>query len=114
MPRRFFVVLAALWMVAMTARLYPQFKDAIRVDGRLSTVADYVADACGDRVGPASVTCVGMHGAQAQRLLQREQAKSVFAIIAPLLGYLLVSGAALAWAAWRRRIGGRRGIFPTL
>ncbi len=96
----------------MTARLYPQFKDAIRVDGRVTTVADYLADVCGERVGPPAVTCLAERGAQAQRLLRREQGKSIFAIMAPLLGYLLIYvPVRRVWRAARPRR--RRGIFPT-
>ena len=37
----FFV--AVLWMVGMTWRLYPQFSDAIRVDGRVTTVEPIIS-----------------------------------------------------------------------
>ncbi|HUK60206.1 MAG TPA: hypothetical protein VLV50_13330 [Stellaceae bacterium] len=86
---RLALALAALWMVAMTWRIYPQFGDAIRVDGRLTTVTSYLADRCSQRVGPAAVTCLGEGGEEAQRLLRQEQAKSVLFILAPLLFYVL-------------------------
>jgi hypothetical protein len=85
---RLALALAALWMLAMTWRLYPQFGDAIRVDGRLTTVASYLSDRCGQRVGPAAVTCLAEGGEEAQLLLRQEQAKSVLFILAPLLVYV--------------------------
>ena len=94
MPSRLFLAFAVLWMVAMTWRLYPQFKDTIRVDGRLATVSDYLADTCGQRVGPGAATCFAETGEQAQLMLRSEQGKSILIIIAPLLGYLLCSGTA--------------------
>ena len=87
---RLFLVLAALWMLAMTARLYPQFGDRIRVDGRLTTVASYLEESCAQRVGPAAVTCFAERGEEAQLLLRHEQGKSILFIIAPLLFYFLV------------------------
>jgi hypothetical protein len=90
-PRtRLFLVLAAVWMVAMTWRLYPQFGNAIRVDGRLTTVARYIDDSCGQRVGPAAATCLAESGEKAQLLLRREQARSVLLILAPLLVYGII------------------------
>ncbi len=92
MPRaslRLFLTLAALWMLAMTWRLYPQFGDTIRVEGRLTIVSSYLSERCGQRVGPAAVTCLAEGGEAAQLLLRQEQAKSVLFILAPLLFYLL-------------------------
>jgi len=92
MPRftpRLFLVLAGLWMLAMTWRLYAQFGDTIRVEGRLTSVSSYLADRCGQRVGPAAATCLAEAGEEAQLLLRQEQAKSVLFIVAPLLFYLL-------------------------
>jgi hypothetical protein len=82
-------VLVVAWMAVMTWRIYPQFGDAVRVDGRLTTVDDYIADACGERVGPAAETCLAEAHETAQRLLRREQGKSVLLIEAPLFAYLL-------------------------
>jgi hypothetical protein len=87
---RYFVVLAVVWMVAMTWHIYPQFKDAVRVDGRLMTAGEYVEETCGQRIGPAAVTCLAEAREQAQQLLRREQGKSVLLIEAPLLGYLVI------------------------
>ena len=86
---RYFLVFALVWMLVMTWRLYPQFKDAVRVDGRITTVDDYIAETCGERVGPAAVTCLAETRAAAQRLLHREQGKSILLIDAPLVAYLL-------------------------
>jgi hypothetical protein len=87
---RLFLVLAALWMLAMTARLYPEFGDRIRVDGRPTTVASYLEEACAQRVGPAAVTCFAERGEEAQLLLRQEQGKSILFVIAPLLIYFVV------------------------
>ena len=97
--RRYLLAVAVLWMLAMTWRLYPQFKDAVRVDGRLTTVAGYVQDMCRERLGPAAATCLAESGEEAQRLLRREQGKSVLFVVAPLLLYL----AALALLGLYRR-----------
>jgi hypothetical protein len=87
---RYFLILATVWLIAMTWRIYPQFKDAVRVDGRLMTVGDYIEDACGQRVGPGAATCLAEARETAQQLLRREQGKSVLLIEAPLLGFLLI------------------------
>lgn len=93
-------VLVVAWMAVMTWRLYPQFKDAVRVDGRLTTMADYIDETCGERVGPAAETCLAEAHETAQRLLRREQGKSVLLIEAPLFAYLAVYVPILLW---RRR-----------
>ena len=82
-------LLVVAWMAVMTWRLYPHFKDAVRVDGRLSTVGDYIDETCGERVGPAAETCLAETRETAQRLLRREQGKSVLLIEAPLFAYLI-------------------------
>ncbi len=96
----YLVAIVIAWMAVMTWRIYPQFKDAVRVDGRLTTVDDYIDDACGERVGPAAETCFAEARETAQRLLRREQGKSVLLIEAPLFAYLLLY---LPVALWRRR-----------
>jgi hypothetical protein len=96
----YFVVMVIAWMAVMTWRIYPQFKDTVRVDGRLTTVDDYISDACGERVGPGAETCLAEAHETAQRLLRREQGKSVLLIEAPLLGYLLFY---VPLALWRSR-----------
>jgi hypothetical protein len=97
---RYYVLLAIVWMIVMTWRIYPQFKDAVRIDGRLTTVDDYVDGTCGERVGPAAATCYAEIREEAQRLLRREQGKSILLIEAPVLGYLVVY---LPIALWRNQ-----------
>lgn len=86
----YLMLAAILWMAAMTVRLYPQFSDAIRVDGRVTTVAAYLADACGERAGPLATSCRQAAQPRAQHLLRREQAKSILLIEAPVLGYFFL------------------------
>lgn len=86
---RYFLVFALVWLVAMTWRLHPQFKDAVRVDGRVTTVEGYIVETCSERVGPAAATCLAESRAAAQRLLRHEQGKSILLIVAPLVLYLL-------------------------
>ena len=99
----YLVLVVIAWMAVMTWRIYPQFKDAVRVDGRLTTVDDYIDDACGERVGPAAETCLAEAHETAQRLLRREQGKSVLLIEAPLLGYLLVYWPIALWRGRREK-----------
>ena len=109
-PSRLFLLLAGVWMLAMTWRIYPQFGDTIRVDGRLATVADFIGDVCGERVGPAASTCIDETGEEAQLRLRQEQGKSVLVILAPLLFYVV-----LWWPArlLRERLCGRRRDAPS-
>jgi hypothetical protein len=88
---RYFLLLAVVWMVAMTWRIYPQYGDGLRIDGRVTTVEDYVNDTCSQRVGPAAQTCLAEASGEAQNLLQAEQGKSVLLISAPILLYFLVT-----------------------
>jgi hypothetical protein len=87
---RYFIVVAAVWIMAMTWRIYPQFKDALRIDGRVITFADYVDETCGQRIGPNAKSCVEEAWATGRREVARERGKSVLLIAAPLLGYLLL------------------------
>jgi hypothetical protein len=100
---RIFLLLATVWLVAMTWRLYPQFGDAVRADGRVTTVEDYIDEACSQRVGPAAQTCLAEATANAQLKLRHEQGKSILLIVAPLGLYLL----ALAGATIRPRRAAR-------
>jgi hypothetical protein len=84
-----FFLVAGLWMLAMTARLYPQFGDTIRVGGHLTSVESYLGDRCGQRVGPAVAACLAESGKEARLLLRQEQAKSILFIVGPILFYLL-------------------------
>jgi hypothetical protein len=104
---RYFALLAFAWMIAMTWRIYPQFKDAVRVDGRLTTVQDYIENTCGERVGPAAATCLAESRETAQRLLRREQGNSILLIVAPIFGYLAIY---LPAASWHRRRGAARTL----
>lgn len=99
---RYFALFALVWVIAMMWRIYPQFKDAVRVDGRLTTVDDYIDGICGERVGPAAATCLAETREEAQRLLRHEQGKSILLIEAPILGYLLIYLPVALWLGQRR------------
>jgi hypothetical protein len=112
---RYFLLLAAVWVIAMTWRIYPQFGDGLRIDGRLITVEDYVDDSCTQRVGPAAQTCLAEAAGEAQILLGREQGKSILLISAPILLYLLAYlPMCLAGAATERRPGRNRAALFAL
>lgn len=74
----------------MTWRIYPQFKDTLRLDGRVTSFADYVEATCGQRIGPAAASCLAEARITGHRLVASEQARSLLLIEAPLLGYLLL------------------------
>ncbi|MGH7015036.1 MAG: hypothetical protein ACREEL_12930 [Stellaceae bacterium] len=101
-PRRrrasvYVVLLIAAWTAAITARLAPQFDTALRIDGRVTTVDDYIADRCGERLGPAAESCLAAAHRKAQIQLRREQARTVLMIVAPAVLYsiyLLLAGVA--------------------
>jgi len=86
----YFIVLSAVWVIAMTWRLYPQFGDTLRLNGRLMSFAAYVEESCGQRIGPAAASCRAEAQVTGRRLVASEQGKSVLLIEAPLLVYLLV------------------------
>lgn len=94
---RYIALFAVLWLIVLSWRIYPQFKDAVRVDGRLTTVEDYVESTCGERLGPAAATCLAEAREEARHLLRREQGKSILLIEAPILGYLAFSLLAALW-----------------
>ena len=97
------VLLITAWMAVMTARLYPQFDTALRIDGRITTVDDYVADRCGTRLGPEATSCLATAHHKAQTQLRREQVRTVLIIVAPGVLYLLyLALAALADTRFRR------------
>src|SRR5258708_32147274 len=87
---RYFVVLSAVWVLAMAWRLYPQFKDTLRDDGRLVTLEAYIDDSCGQRTVPGVASCLHEARATGGRLVPREQGKSVLRIEATLLPALLL------------------------
>jgi hypothetical protein len=84
-PARYFVLFAALWIIAMTWKLYPQFPDTLRVEGRVVALDDYVEDACNARVGPDAASCVVTTLEDAGKKLRMEQAKSLLLVEAPLI-----------------------------
>ena len=85
-----FVILATLWIVAMGWRIYPQFKDTLRFEGRLVTFEDYMTENCGQRIGTEATSCQRQARATGQKLVAREQGLSVLLIMLPLLGYVLI------------------------
>jgi hypothetical protein len=87
---RYVALFVILWMVILTWRIYPQFKNAVRVDGQLTTMEDYIDGTCGERLGPAAATCLAETREEAQHLLRREQGKSILLIEAPILVYFVV------------------------
>jgi hypothetical protein len=102
---RYLVALAAVWVLAMTWRLYPQLKDTLREDGRLVTLEAYIEDSCGQRIGPGVASCLDEARATGRRLVARQQARSLLLIEAPLFAYLLIYVPA-RWAL--DRLGERR------
>ena len=97
---RYVLLFTVLWLIVLSWRIYPQFKDAVRVDGRLTTVEDYVESTCGERLGPGAATCLAEAREEARHLLRREQGKSILLIEAPIFGYLAF---ALLAALWQHR-----------
>ncbi|HTZ76984.1 MAG TPA: hypothetical protein VMC10_03715 [Stellaceae bacterium] len=87
---RFFVIFATLWILAWTWKLYPQFRDQLRTEGRVVSLGEYVEEACGERVGPLATSCRATTLEQGRRLVVSEQAKSLLLLQAPLLLYALV------------------------
>jgi hypothetical protein len=99
---RYVMAVAAVWVVAMTWRIYPQFPDTLRIDGRLTSFAEYVEDSCRERIGPAAASCLAEAEITGRRLVASEQGKSVLLIEAPILAYLLIY-LPLGWAVRRAR-----------
>jgi hypothetical protein len=86
----YLLIFAAAWMIAMTWRVYPQFKDMLKVEDRLVTLDDYVEESCGQRIGPAAASCVGEARLTGRRLVARQQGQSLLFVIAPLLAYVAI------------------------
>ena len=84
---RYLVLFAALWIAAWTWKLYPQFKDTLRVEGHVVTLEEYLENACGERVGPFATSCRATTLEQGRRLVVSEQAKALLLMQAPLLLY---------------------------
>ena len=111
---RYFLILAAIWVIVMTVRIYPQFGDTLRIEGRVTTLSEYVDESCAQRIGPAAASCKEEAWDTGSRLVAREQGKSVLLVEAPLLGYLLLY-LPLRWAinrvkTDRAREGAGRGM----
>jgi len=87
---RYFVLFATLWILAWTWKLAPQFREQLRVDGRVLSLEQYVEEACGERVGPLATSCRASTFVQGRRLVLSEQAKSLLLLQAPLLLYGLI------------------------
>ncbi len=87
---RYFTLFAAACIVVMSAKLYPQFKDTLRVDGRVVALDDYVEDACAERVGPLATSCRATKLEAGRRMVAAEQAKALLLIEAPLLLYAVI------------------------
>ncbi|GEM_PF-6046789 len=107
-PRRgrhstYVLLLIVVWTIAMAARLYPQFGTAVRIDGHLISVEDYIAERCGARLGPDAAACLVAAHRKAQVQLHREQARSVLIIAGPAVLYFLYAALAGLAAAIRRR-----------
>ena len=92
----------------MAAKLYPQFKDTLRVDGRVMTLDDYVEDACAERVGPLATSCRATKLETGRRLVAAEQAKALLLIE----GILLVALLAVRLARAGRRFAAMRAQYP--
>jgi len=101
------VLLIAAWTAIMAARLSPQFERALRIDGRITTVDDYIADRCDARLGPEAANCLATAHDKARTQLRREQARTVLIIVAPGMLYLLYLAPAALTAARRRRAAKR-------
>ena len=87
---RYFTLFAVAWIVVMTWKLYPEFRDRLRVDGRVVTLDDYVEDACGERVGPLATSCRATKLESGGRMVTAEQAKALLLIEAPLILYAVL------------------------
>jgi len=82
---RYFVLFAVIWIVAMTWKVYPQFKDTLRIDGRIVALDDYIADACGEKAGTEATVCHATKLESGRRMVAAEQAKALLMIEAPLI-----------------------------
>jgi hypothetical protein len=84
---RYLVLFAALWIAVWTWKLYPQFRDTLRTDGRVVSLEEYLEESCGERVGPLATSCRATTLEQGRRLVIAEQAKSLLLMQAPMLLY---------------------------
>ena len=102
---RYFAVFAAVWIVVVGAKLYPQFKDSLRIEGQVITLDDYIEQTCGERAGTLAASCRAQAIETGARLVARQQAKSLLLIQAPVLlyGVLYLPFALIARLLFRRR-----------
>ena len=101
---RYFVLFATLWIVAWSWKLYPQFRDQLRIEGRVLSLEQYVEETCAERAGPLATSCRATTLEQGRRLVISEQAKSLLLLQAPLLLYGFVYlPLRLLFRAWRPR-----------
>ena len=98
---RYVALFAAVVIVAMTWKVFPLFKDTLRVDARVVSLDDYVTDACGERVGPLATSCREVTLDHGRRLVASQQAKALLMVEAPLAAYLLIY---LPYRALMRRL----------
>lgn len=84
---RYFTVFAAVWIVAMTWKVYPQFRDTLRVDGRMVALDRYVEDACSEKAGLEAAACAATKLQSGRAMVAAEQAKALLLIEAPLILY---------------------------
>ena len=87
---RYFTVFAAAWILAMTWKVYPQFKDSLRVDGRVVALDQYVVDACSEKAGLEAAACSATKLESGRRMVASEQAKALLLIEAPLILYAVL------------------------
>ena len=87
---RYFALFAAAVILATTWKVYPLFKDTVRVEGRVLSLDEYVADTCGERVGPLATSCREATLEHGRRLVASQQAKALLLVEAPLLIYVLI------------------------
>ena len=90
MLSRYFTLFAVAWIVVMAWKVYPEFRDRLRADGRVMTLDDYVEEACGERVGPLATSCRATKFESGRRMVAAEQAKALLLIEAPLLLYAVL------------------------
>ncbi len=87
---RYFTIFAAAWIVVMTWKVYPQFKDTLRVEGRVVSLDQYVDDACGEKAGTEATVCQATKLESGRRMVAAEQAKALLMIEAPLIAYAVI------------------------
>ncbi|HEV2551350.1 MAG TPA: hypothetical protein VGU20_28835 [Stellaceae bacterium] len=81
---RYVALVSFIWVVVMGVRLYPHFGDTLRLDGRAMSFEEYVEESCGQRIGPAAISCLAEARDTGRRLVAQQQAKSLLLVEAPL------------------------------